>query len=73
MMKHFLKPSGVKAAHLCTIRTDQDRFSWWVRMWLLRRVDEENRLPHSEQRRGEVAPDGGDEGEGASAAPSEEA
>jgi len=50
---------------------DQDRFSGcWVRMWLWRRVDEENLLPHSEQRSGEALAVGGDEGDDVSAAAS---
>lgn len=38
-------------------------------MWLWRRVAEENLLPQSEQRSGEAAPAGGDEGDDVAAFP----
>lgn len=45
-----------------------DPVQCWVRMWLWRRVAEENLFPHSEQRSAEALPAGGEEGDAASAA-----
>lgn len=56
---HWLPPS-CQAQDLCP--------GCWVRTWLWSRVAEENLFPQSEQRRAEVEPLGGDDGEEVSAA-----